>query len=123
MMNKSPFRDIAIKLLIFIAVVIGLLLALSSNYVTVGQCAGITYYNPIDVRDIVIFSVIIGVGFFIYAFMCGRQTFKERAIMALLLVGLLCFVTVWGNDLLSSRTISWPYEYKVQSIENSGVKR
>ena len=120
-MNKLLTRGIAIRLLIFIAVVIGLVLVLSTKYVTVGQCAVTTYYKPIDVWDILLFSVITGAGFFISAYAIGRPNLKERAIMAVLYGVLLCLVSLFGNDLLGSRTIDWPQEYKVQSITESCV--
>lgn len=120
-MNKLLTREIAIKLMIFIAVVIGLVLTLNMNYVTVGQCAVTTYYKPIDVWNILLFSVITGAGFFISVYEIGRPNLKERAIMAVLYGGLLCLVTLFGNDVLGSRTIDWPQEYKVQPITDNCV--
>ena len=120
-MNKLSIRTIVIKLLIFIAVVVALALTLSTNYVSVGQCAVTTYYKPIDIWNILLFSVITGAGFFISAYTIGSSKLKERVIMAVLYAGLLCLVTLFGNDILGSRTIDWPQEYKVQPIKDSSV--
>lgn len=95
------------------------MIALGSHYVSVGECAAITYYYPLtwwDRAGIILFGIIAT----IISLRLIPKNIKNRkvilAIISLIYVLSIGLYVIFGNEILGTREIDWPHHYKVQSI-------
>lgn len=95
------------------------LIALGSHYVSMGECAAITYYYPLtrwDRAGIILFGIIAT----IISLLLIPKNMKNRKIL-LTLISLIYMLSVglyvvFGNKMLGAREMDWPHHYKVQPI-------
>lgn len=95
------------------------LIALGSHYVSVGECAAITYYYPLtwwDRAGIILFGIIAT----IISLRLIPKNIKNRkvilTIISLIYVLSIGLYVVFSNEILGTREIDWPHHYKVQPI-------
>lgn len=101
------------------------LIALGSHYVSVGECAAITYYYPLtwwDRAGIILFGIIAT----IISLRLISKDMKNRKIK-LTIISLIYMLSVglyviFGNEILGTREIDWPHNYKVSPIPNSSKR-
>lgn len=97
------------------------LIALGSHYVSMGECAAITYYYPLtwlDRAGIILFGIIAT----IISLRLITKNMKNRKIIltviSLIYVLSIGLYVVFGNEILGAREIDWPHHYNIQPITN-----
>lgn len=95
------------------------LIALGSHYVSVGECAAISYYYPLTWWDRA-GTILFGIIAIIISLQLLPKNMKNRKIMQtvisliyMLSIGL---YVVFGNEMLGASEMDWPHHYKVQPI-------
>lgn len=94
-------------------------IALGSHYVSMGECAAITYYYPLTWWDRAGF-ILFGIIAIIISLRLIPKNMKNRKIMltviSLIYVLSVGLYVVFGNKMLGAREMDWPHHYKVQPI-------
>lgn len=98
------------------------LIALGSHYVSVGECAAITYYYPLSWWERV-GIILIGIIAIIISLRLIPKNMKNRKIMltviSLIYVLSIGLYVVFGNEILGASAMDWLHHYKVNSIAYS----
>lgn len=112
-------KAVILVIVIYILFTVACLITLGSHYVTVGECAVITYYQPLTWLDRTCF-ILLGAMAWIISRPLIPKDMKHRKIL-LIIIGLIYVLSaglyvVYGNEMLGAREMDWPHHYKVQPI-------
>lgn len=101
-----------IKSFFFICFGIVIMTVFSSKYIEEGECAVITYYLPMDCKDY-IHVILVGSSSMFLSYLFTRKSSRRIDYWIEGLIYLICMILLcyYGNNILASPEIDWPYKY------------